>query len=387
MYKFYRIVFILLIFLIFGASLAFGIVISPDGSLADWHGIKPIRLYQKENIVYNKPLWHGPKDLSANLYLYNTQRYLYIGIEVRDNSFIPAKGYTSSSILESDHIEIWIDTNPNRSVRYKMDQYVHQFIFSLNRQQKNCIELYPKKIFDIKSIRYAMKKIKGGYIFEAKIPGYLLKSPSSELSNIGLLVDIVDIDSGEKTQTGTFLSISPNRKWGNPGTFYMWHFSKSPLFTYKALSKVLPLFLYYANEKFIDISNDQIEDIVYYINYKDSSYVEVAYVSPDSLAVKKVFKYILPITNIVLRTITYNTYTRFFAIEGETPSDYPVLEVFKWEKSEKKLKNIGIIVSKGIDVYPVVKDIDKDGNNEIILIYKDGTRVYKYEEGRFVLTK
>ncbi len=386
MYRFYRVFFIILVFLMFESGLVFAISLSPDGSLADWKKIEPIELSKEQYVVYNKLLWHGPEDVSAKVYLFNTKRYLYIGIEVIDNSLVFAKGLDIASILKSDHIEIWVDTNPTRKSKYKMDQYVHQFIFTLN-EQKDCIELYPKKIFDIKSIRYATKRTKNGYIFEARIPGYILNAPASKLNDIGLLIDIVDIDKGEKTQKGTFFSISPKRKWGNPATFYKWHFSSGPLFTYKAFNKVSPLSLYYAKEKFIDINNDNIKDIVFFVNYRDSSHIEISYISPNSLKISKVFKYKLPITNIVPRLIVYNKHTKFFAIEGETPLGYPVLEIFRWEDNKKILKNVGIIISKGIEVYPTVKDIDNDGNNEIVLSYRDGVRVYKYSDGRFVQTK
>ncbi len=386
MCKLYKVFLIILVFLMLESELVFAISISPDGSLADWKGIKPIELFKEQYVVYNKLLWHGPEDVSAKVYLFNTKRYLYIGLEVIDNSLVLTKGLDIAPILKSDHIEIWVDTNPTRKLKYKMDQYVHQFIFTLN-EQESCIELYPKKIFDIKSIRYATKRTKKGYIFEARIPGYILNAPSIKLNNIGFLIDIVDIDKGGKTQQGTFLSISPKRKWGNPATFYKWHFSFNPLFTYKAFNKISPLSLYYAKEKFMDINNDNIEDIVFFVNYRDSSHIEVSYISPNSLEIGKNFKYKLPITNVVPRLIIYNKHIKFFAIEGEISLGYPVLELFKWEDDKKILKNVGIIISKGIEVYPTVRDIDNDGNSEIVLSYRDGVRVYKYKNGRFVQTR
>ncbi len=368
-----------ILFLLLESIEGYGIMISPDGSLADWKGIKPINLESKSNIVYNKSLWEGPEDLSARLYITTSERYMYIGIKVTDNSLIYPKRDSISSILKSDHIEIWVDTNPTRKINYKMDQYVHQFIFDIGKN-KDCIEIYPKKVNHIKSIKYMVKRIRGGYIFEAKIPGFILNSPKVSVENMGILVDVVDVDRGDNADQGTFLSISPNRKWGDPSTFFRLSLGSSPLYTYKAYDRISFSALFYGEEKFLDISNDGIEDMIFSINHRDSSYVEVGYISPSSLNVNKVFSYELPFINVYSKTIE-----DLFCVEGNTLTGYPVLEMFKWDKNKRILKNVGIIVSKGIEVYPEFKDIDNDGNLEIVLKYKDHTRIYKYMEGRYRL--
>ncbi len=380
MYKKYIFLIFISLFLSTAGFASLGIDISPDGSLADWKGIRPIVL-PASNIVYNRSLWHGPKDLSAKVYITSSERYLYIGLKVRDDSFIVPKNNNITSILRSDHIEIWIDTNPERKSKKKIDKYVHQFIFKLGKE-KNCIELYPKKVFYIKTLKYAIKKTNDGYIFEAKIPGFLLNSPFVKLKKIGLLVDIVDVDRGDDTKQGTFLSLSSKRKWGKPDTFYKMDLSNTPLYTYKAYKVIKSLALYYSNAKFLDIDGDGIEDIVYTINYKDYSYVEIAHISNINFESKRVFSSKFPLINIYPE-ILKSKKMYFFTLRGETLTGYPVIEVFKFENN--KLKNVGIIISKGIEVYPVSKDIDNDGILEIILSYKDGVRIYKYIDGRYRL--
>ncbi len=80
----------------------------------------------------------------------------------------------------------------------------------------------------------------------------------------------------------------------------------------------------------------------------------------------------------------YDKNTTFITIRGETSLGYPVLEVFL--PSKEDCQNIGIIVSKGLSVYPTFEDIDGDGKLEIVLNYRDGIRKYKYLNGRYRLT-
>ena len=368
--------FILGIFALLSIAYADTFIIAPDGSLADWKGIKPFTLSDPKYIVYNKALWHGKNDLSAKLYITSSERYLYVGIKVRDNSIVRAHNDDIGEILKSDHIELWIDTNPERKNRDKMDRYVHQFIFKLTSEKGNCIELYPAKAEHIETIEYAYRRIRDGYIFEAKIPGFLLNSPEVKLSSLGILVDVVDIDKGKRARQGVFLSLSPDRKWGKPNTFYKLNLS-SPLYTYKIYNIASYRALFYSDVKFLD------KNLVFYANYSDYSWVECIRILP-SLEGKKLFSKRLPIVNIYPEIVHYDKNTTFIVIRGETPLGYPVLEAFL--PSKEDCQNIGLVVSKGLSVYPTFEDIDGDGKTEIVLNYRDGIRKYKYLNGRYKLT-
>lgn len=218
--------------------------------------------------------------------------------------------------------------------------------------------------------------MKDGYVFEAKIPGFLLNSPKVSLSSLGILVDVVDIDKDKRAKQGVFLSLSPERRWGKPDTFYKLNLSY-PLYTYELCNVASYRALFYSDVKFLD------KNLVFYANYPDYSWVECIHILP-SLKGKKMFSKRFPIVNIHPEMVYYDKDTTFIVIRGETPLGYPVLETFL--PSEENCQNIGIIVSKGLSVYPIFRDIDGDGKAEIVLNYRDGVRKYKYLNGRYKLT-
>ncbi len=368
--------FILGIFALLSIAYADTFIIAPDGSLADWKGIKPFTLSDPKYIVYNRALWHGKNDLSAKLYITSSKKYLYIGIKVRDDSIVEAHKDDIGEILRSDHIEVWVDTNPERKNRDKMDKYVHQFIFKLTSGNGNCIELYPDNVEHINTIEYAYRRIKDGYVFEAKIPGFLLNAPEVRLSSLGILVDVVDIDKDERARQGVFLSLSPGRKWGKPNTFYKLNLSP-PLYTFEIYNVASYRALFYSDVKFLD------RNLVFYANYSDHSWIECIHIL-SSLKGKKLFSKKFPMVNIYPEIVHYNKNTTFITIRGETLLGYPVLEVFLISK--ESCQNIGLVVSKGLSVYPTFEDVDGDGKPEIVLNYRDGIRKYKYLNGRYRLT-
>ena len=356
------------------------ISISPDGSLADWKGVKSVVLDSPKNVVYNKILWNGSQDLSAKVYITNSSNYLYIGIKVQDQSIVFPSKNTIDSILRSDHIELWIDTNREINNDEKNRKYVQQFIFNLGRE-KMCAKVYPISRLYIRSIEYTTKIIKNGYIFEAKIPGFILDAPSNSLAKIGVLVDIVDKDKGDTSPQGTFLSISPTRKWGSPETFK--RFTLSPLLlTYSLQKLVKPYIIFYSKGEFVDIDGDGIKDIILLLKRKDHTEITVVKVLKSHKALV-IYRKLLPLIDVFTSVISYKDKKNFLAFYGKRLNGYPVLEVFVTKDAE--MRQIAEIISKGTDVYPFFQDIDSDGIYEIVLNYRDKKRIYKYLEGRYSL--
>lgn len=217
-----------------------------DGELGDWDLSNPFVIEKRQNAVYGRENWGGPKDLSVNFYSVWDQDALYFAFVVTDNALVQEK--SGEKMWEGDHAELWIDWDLEGDLGSAVnDDDDFQFGFSpgnfKNIPQEAYVWTPQLKINYKKQIEIASKKTPQGYLIEVRLPASVLESkkwervgvePSQENSGVslpfkqepflasglkfGISVDVSDTDDIEIPQK-TLMSSSINRAWGDPTTF------------------------------------------------------------------------------------------------------------------------------------------------------------------------
>jgi len=222
-----------------------------DGDLSEWNLKEPFEIGYKENVVYGRGAWFGPKDLSAKFYSMWDKDALYFAFDITDEEFI--QEWTGADMWEGDHMEFWIDADLMGDYNEAMNSSDDfQFGFSpgnLANLKPEVIVWTPTVKDELKErIELAVKKHKFGYCLEVRLPAEVLFSKefkrvgvepkdteggkihySYKLAGdktlglrkgfkLGVSIDPSDCDR-ENVAQESLMSSSTNRVWGDPTTF------------------------------------------------------------------------------------------------------------------------------------------------------------------------
>jgi len=223
-----------------------------DGDLSEWDLSKPFVIQYKDNVVYGKGGWFGPKDLSAKFYSMWDSEAIYLAFDVTDEAVI--QEWTSVDMWEGDHVEFWVDADLMGDYNEAMNSN-DDFQFGFSPGNFSSIEpevlIWTPPVKDeLKArIRLASKRTKTGYSMEVRLPQEVLfsglkpragvepKEPGAGEKihfmyklhgqpklglhkglRIGISVDPSDCDNVKIAQE-SLMSSSTDRVWGDPTTF------------------------------------------------------------------------------------------------------------------------------------------------------------------------
>jgi len=158
-----------------------GVVI--DGVLSEWNTSSAIVIASKTQAVRDANQWTGPEDLSAEIYLMWDEANLYLAAQVRDDTpFMYREGFPPEL---ADSIGLYFSTNPSAdparaaydSSDFRAVLIVDNYYFNTGIDREMVAD---KKGIEtagdggdeqvLKGYECAVTEIKGGYVFEAKIP-------------------------------------------------------------------------------------------------------------------------------------------------------------------------------------------------------------------------
>lgn len=150
--------------------------INIDGNLSDWPRTEHLLLNQREQVKWGRDRWGGTTDLSGVVWLCRDDKYLYIGVKVRDqkisvNRKMPPYG---------DCVDLFVDTRKGRFREPSPSEGFYRFLLLPGRRgggDRYVFMVYPT--FDTGLVTrgwgrvggaVASRIIEDGYTIEAKIP-------------------------------------------------------------------------------------------------------------------------------------------------------------------------------------------------------------------------
>ncbi len=84
--------------------------IVPDGKLDEWNLDDPILIREPEQVVRDINMWQGPEDLSASVYVGWDEAYLYLAVDLWEDT--PFGALEMLPLDGEDNIELYLSTNP-----------------------------------------------------------------------------------------------------------------------------------------------------------------------------------------------------------------------------------------------------------------------------------
>lgn len=196
--------------------------IAVDGDLGDWSGVpNSISLNQPAQAVHGAGAWSGPSDLSGVVQLAWRQEYLFIAATVTDD--VMAQGQRASGIWQGDHVELYIDTQPDAEpdrAHFGVGQF--QIALSPGNFQDTGDPLADTfaEVFcfkpmgqDMSDALVASSRTERGWVLEAAIPwGALGVVPEQDLP-LRIEVGLSDTDGNDPVQES--MLTSGTEKWAH----------------------------------------------------------------------------------------------------------------------------------------------------------------------------
>ncbi len=172
-----------------------------DGSLDDWDEL-PFVIQKPATIEVAPEAWSGPDDCSWRFGLLLGEEYLYIGVEVTDDSPV----YRGGMAWEQDGIEVRLDARPDperAQHRGRGENYYH-LLFALgpDPQQENMTIWDPETLIEI-GTESICRVTPDGHNTEIAIPlSYLIEQQGNDWRQVRLniAVDDFDAEDGPLTQ-------------------------------------------------------------------------------------------------------------------------------------------------------------------------------------------
>jgi hypothetical protein len=208
---------------------------------APWSELAWLRFEQDDDLVQGTEYWSGRDDLSFRLAAVWSKDAVLVAIEVRDQSLLLEDCASPSSLLNSDHIELWLDTSAEPRVLadtesaqehrrvYQQDPFRHAPDGSVINlaispgQEGSCVTPLLPRDASIAAPPAVFTVHEGGYRAVLMLPASLFGEDSfSSLEErgrgIGLTVDVHDIDDETQTWQVTRMASSA-LVWGDPFSF------------------------------------------------------------------------------------------------------------------------------------------------------------------------
>ena len=173
-----------------------------DGDLKEWGTTWPVKLHSRLQISLLPERWAGPGETSGQFALALKDSTLYFAGTVHDKQM-----YHSSRKQEpyqADAVSLYLDLRDSSTFQKRM--FVKDVVLLVFAPPSDAgEEPYWQTVYPygspLKGVRYASKKIPGGYTVEAAIPLSELKNFAPARSSVGLDVCIDNLDSaGNRTR-------------------------------------------------------------------------------------------------------------------------------------------------------------------------------------------
>lgn len=188
-----------------------------DGVLGkkEWAQSEVSRLDLPSQVKVGQGKWQGIKDCSATIMAKWDESNLYLGIQVRDNRVISME--KGSNIYMKDAVEIFLDSGLKEG---ELPRYTgRQFQIVINPGERIILSSLSGHSLKMEAIKYAVRRIKSGYILEMAIPWKSLKFSPTEGGLLGFDLAIDDADK----EGGNLSEMEAERKqmvWSGTATDY-----------------------------------------------------------------------------------------------------------------------------------------------------------------------
>lgn len=157
--------------------------VTVDANLKEWNTSTPLKMNRQEQLIRDANQWSGEEDLSAEVYLMWDETSLYLAAKVLDDTpFMYREGFPPDL---ADALVMHFGTNPGsnpdratyESTDFRLTLIIDDYYFNTGLDRSMVSD---KKGMDTKGdagdeqvltgYEYDVAEIKGGYVFEAKIP-------------------------------------------------------------------------------------------------------------------------------------------------------------------------------------------------------------------------
>ncbi|MCF6283867.1 MAG: hypothetical protein L3K26_01565, partial [Candidatus Hydrogenedentes bacterium] len=194
--------------------------IAVDGDLGDWSGVpNVITIDQPDQAVFGAGAWTDASDMSGTVRLAWRREYLFLGVTVTDD--VIAQGQRASGIWQGDHVELYIDVEPDREPERTIFG-AGQFQIALspgNFQDTGdaLVDTRPEvfcfrpRAHDMSGVLVASTQTASGWVLEAAIPWSALGVTPEQDLPLRIEVGLSDTDVSEAKQE-TLLT-SGTAKW------------------------------------------------------------------------------------------------------------------------------------------------------------------------------
>jgi hypothetical protein len=190
-----------------------------DGLLEEWNRKKnPL-----EVAVFGEKFWNGLDDLSGILKLGWDEKYLYLGINVRDDIYV--QKVSGKNLFKGDSLEILLDSDlyldyhvsHNDEDDYQLG--ISPGTPSLGKNPEAYL-WFPKSREGRRSkVEIGVQRSSSGYFLETAIPWSTFKITPAEGQHYGFVFSISDNDNQNLSVQQTLVTNIETRKLGDPLTW------------------------------------------------------------------------------------------------------------------------------------------------------------------------
>lgn len=194
-----------------GTPLTASFLASPptiDGDLSDWNTTP----YTVNHVVFGATAWSGSSDLSGTAYLGWDEQYLYVAVDVTDDTFVQTS--TGALMYKGDEVEIQFDADlPGDFTSTSLSADDFQLGLSpgnFGSRSPEAYRWYPlAQSGPLVSVQVAAKQTADGYALEARIPWAVFGVTPADGARYGFALSISDNDlAGAAVQQSMVSSVS-----------------------------------------------------------------------------------------------------------------------------------------------------------------------------------
>jgi hypothetical protein len=173
-----------------------------DGELKEWGTTWPLKLHSRLQISLLPDRWAGPDETSGQFALALKDSTLYFAGTVHDKQIFHSS--RKQEPYQADAVSLYLDLRDSSTFQKRM--FLKDVVLLVFAPPSDAgEEPYWQTVYPygspLKGVRYASKKISGGYTVEAAIPISELKNFTSARLSVGLDVCIDNLDSaGNRTR-------------------------------------------------------------------------------------------------------------------------------------------------------------------------------------------